>query len=165
MVETRDMGSFGPYGGKGDRLWVRETFLVGDGMNPENDPTRPTYRADFIDADAIPVKWTPSIYMRRHQSRLTLEVTGVRVERLQAITEDDAKAEGARPFFETFPMFGREQTITSGERCADAEHRAGFAVLWDEINADRATWKSNPFVWVVSFRLLTTARAVATVAP
>jgi hypothetical protein len=69
-----------------------------------------------------------------------------------AITEEDAKAEGAIPFFERFPSIGRDQCITTGELAAEAEHRASFAVLWDEINGDRAIWKSNPWVWRVEFR-------------
>lgn len=159
----------GPYDGRhpvawgplpfwpGLRLWVKETF-----QSLHHNGVRWVYRADGEDPrtgwDDVPAEkrpkmtWRPSIYMPRIRSRITLEVTGVRVERLQEITEDDAKAEGARDFFESFPCFAHDQTLTSGERAADSPVRAGFAVLWDEINADRGTWKSNPWVWVVSFQ-------------
>jgi hypothetical protein len=90
--------------------------------------------------------------MPRWASRLVLEVTGVRVERLCDISEADAQAEGVAPFFEVYKGMGQEQTISTGERAADAPHRASFACLWDEINGDRALWKSNPWVWVVEFK-------------
>jgi hypothetical protein len=106
----------------------------------------------YLASDYEPDKWCPSIFMPRALSRITLDVLSVRAERLLDITEEDAKAEGARPFFETFACFERDQRITTGERASDAEHRAGFAVLWDEINGDRALWISNPWVWVVGFR-------------
>ena len=97
-------------------------------------------------------KWTPAIHMPRWASRLTLEVVSVRVERLNDISEEDAQAEGVAPFFEVYKGMGQEQTISTGERAADAPHRASFACLWDEINGDRALWKSNPWVWVVEFK-------------
>jgi hypothetical protein len=97
-------------------------------------------------------RWRPSIHLPRWASRITLEVIGVRVERVQDISEDDARAEGVRPFFEVYAGIGRDQRITSGEYARDAEHRAAFACLWDEINGDRALWSSNPWVWVVDFR-------------
>ena len=55
-------------------------------------------------------------------------------------------------FDEVYKGMGQEQTISTGERAADAPHRASFACLWDEINGDRALWKSNPWVWVVEFK-------------
>jgi hypothetical protein len=95
------------------------------------------FRADY-DRDPTlrhNLKWKPSIFMPRAACRLRLEVTGVRVERLQAITEADAVAEGiGEP-----PWPGG----TAAER---------YGVLWDSINAERAPWESNPWVWVVEFR-------------
>ncbi len=127
----------------GQRLWVKETFAedVGD--------LSAVFRAD---REFDGVRWTPSIFMPRYLSRITLDVTSVRIERLHAITEDDAKAEGVQPFFERFPCFAQDQTLTTGERCIDAPYRASYAVLWDELNDERATWKSNPWVWRVEFR-------------
>lgn len=102
--------------------------------------------------------WRPSIHMPRWASRLLLEVTDVRVQRLQEITEEDSRAEGVSPFFELYPEIGRDQSLLPGELCADAEHRASFAVLWDEINGDRALFSSNPWVWAISFRRLEETR-------
>lgn len=131
-----------PYGTPGDRLWVRETWA-------EPSSGRYVYRATVPMGNGV---WRPSIHMKRSASRIALEIVAAGAERLLAIGEADAKAEGARPFFETFPNFHHDQRITTGERAADAPHRAGFAVLWDEINGDRALWISNPWVWVVTFK-------------
>jgi len=149
-----------PYGEIGSRLWVRESFNVsglGWMMKPSEAAriaSPDAWRYAATDEGSWTHGWRPGIHMPRAASRLTLEVTGVRVERLHKITDDDARAEGVRPFFESFPMFARDQCLTTGERAEDAEHRAGFAVLWDELNADRANWKSNPLVWRVAFRVL-----------
>jgi predicted RNase H-like HicB family nuclease len=113
-----------PYGVPGDRLWAGEPWasvgLLG----------RTLYQADFWQ-DQGP-KWRPSTDMPRELSRLTLEVVRARVERLQAITEADAAAEG----------------VEAGQGIA------GFARLWDTFYADHASWESNPWVWVVEFRRL-----------
>jgi hypothetical protein len=138
------------------RLWVKETFgrTTGNGI-------RIVYRADgeepkemLTDRTVKNMKWSPSIFMPRELSRITLEVTAVRVERLQSISEEDARAEGVPSFFERFTCIGRDQCLTSGELCAESPYRASFAVLWDELNGDRAVWKSNAFVWVIGFRLV-----------
>jgi hypothetical protein len=142
-----------PYGAPGDRLYVRETWAQPTTLDP--GPT--FYRADYPacvpagfenipPADAI--TWKPSIHMPRAASRITLEVTGVRVERLQDISEDDAIAEGI-----------------DGAMCAAAVGRSpsratllpaavhGYAHLWESLNAARGYgWDVNPFVWVVEFR-------------
>jgi len=126
-----------PFGEPGDRLWVRETWrpmswsLHG---TPARGETEIEYRADVGDRDDDTERapWRPSIFLPRWASRITLEVTGVRVERLQAVTEADAKAEGVRPNHLGF-------------------HREMFCTLWDAINAKRAPWASNPWIWVVSF--------------
>jgi len=154
-----------PHGGPGDRLYVREAF-----HECPHCEGRIAYKAggwayadgsrDDTDERPLPPKcaahgWCPSIHMPKQAARIWLEVTGVRVERLQAIAEEDAKAEGARDFFEMFPSIRRDQPLTSGDIAADSPVRAGFAVLWDEINGDRATWKSNPWIWAVTFRRVT----------
>jgi hypothetical protein len=142
----------------GDRLWAKETFARGPSgrknagpVNPHNPGQAVYYRADGEDGRVAGQPWRPSIFMERWMSRVTLAVIGVRVERLHAITEDDATAEGVAPFHERFPHISADQRLTSGERAADAPHRAAFAVLWDEINGERATWASNPWVFVVAF--------------
>lgn len=148
-----------PYGAPGDRLWVRETWcpIDDDGRYIERIPDEPhhaRYRADLTSKDLAFAAgpWRPSIHMPRWASRITLEVTEVRVPHLQDINEDDARAEGVDPFFTQFSELGHDQRMTSGERVRDAEHRASFAVLWDEINRDRALWISNPRVWAITFK-------------
>lgn len=81
--------------------------------------------------------------MPRWASRITLDVFAIRVERLQDITEEDAKAEGVKPI-----------TYDPGGDCwTDGKHRTAFNFLWNEINGwNPNSWDSNPWVWVVSFR-------------
>ncbi len=146
-----------PYGQKGDRLWVRETWCPrSNGALLLERLQRPFYSATDGEGDMEKPgrwRWRPSIHMPRWASRLDLElVADARLEPLWAITEADARAEGVAPFFERFPSFSREQTITTGERAADSPYRASYAVLWDEINGDRALWKSNPWIWRVQFK-------------
>jgi hypothetical protein len=154
-----------PYGpglhAQGDRLWVRETWAQ---MCKNADPICQCtedyeyrenhyieYRADtgnpypgqwpIDEARGNPdaPKWCPSIHMPRKASRITLEVVNVRVERLQDITEEDAKAEGVN-FVSCDP----------GEHPVDL-----FANLWDSINEKRGFgWDTNPLVWVVEFKRL-----------
>ena len=129
------------YGVPGDRLWVRETFSqVFQG--------RVFYRANPGD---IAMRWTPSIHIPRALSRIDLEVTAVRVERLHEITEDDARAEGVHP--EKTKLISDEQPIIAGDGRTKGSHphTFAFACLWDDINNERASWMSNPWVWVVSF--------------
>lgn len=166
-----------PHGDVGDRLWVKETWQKFD---PDVDPVdqtrlgpscplpgcegsrtihwRAAYRADgeLSHPQHGPATWRPSLFMPRWASRILLEVTEVRVQRLQEISEADAKAEGVEPFFTRFPEVGRDQRLTTGELASDAEHRASFAVLWDEINGDRALWSTSPWVWAISFRRVET---------
>lgn len=129
-----------PYGQPGDRLWVRENFARIDGQ------TRPwietDYQATYTHGDrlgdtlGIKKRWTPSIRMPRHASRITLQITSVRVERLQGISEADAIAEGVR-----------NSLHLPGGRFA----RENFGHLWWTINGD-GSWESNPWVWVIEFK-------------
>jgi hypothetical protein len=111
-----------PYGKLGDRLWVRETWCkwLGD--------TEIIYKSD-CESQSIAGKftWKPSIHMNRAYSRILLEITDVRVEKLQDISEDDARAEGVEPM--------------------------SFPDLWQSIHSEES-WKSNPWVWAVSFKVL-----------
>lgn len=157
-----------PYGIPGDRLWVREAFQIGyaagHGRWSILQPTGSTerdgrafYRATFPKYDPNKhgtMVWRSPIHMPRWASRLVLEITDVRCQPLTDITEADATAEGVEPFFKRFDCFSRDQRICSGEYARDAEHRASFAVTWDEINGDRALWSSNPWVWAITFRRL-----------
>lgn len=161
-----------PYGAPGDRLWVKETFVLNYG------PGMPVaFRADWDDdamrGTAKPPKWKPSIFIPRAVSRLTLEVTNVRCERLQAISEEDARAEGIvdrnlAPLHLTngpCSHCGRSRGEHSGKvlvcnglvggvTFSNATARGGFAYLWNTINGDAAPWVSNPWVWVVEFKLV-----------
>jgi hypothetical protein len=136
-----------PSGIPGDRLWVRETWAPLDGagqsLNALMAPPecRAMYRADqsyFIE----PVRWRPSIHMPRWASRILLEVTDVRVQRLQEISEEDAKAEGvgASDWVE----------MRDGSPC----YSWPFRSLWDSLHGtdNPAAWDANPFVWCLSFR-------------
>ncbi len=130
-----------PYGVPGDKLWVRETWKS-TGLLANSTPRytracgRFAYRADLAQRDRdLHIPWRASIHMPRWASRITLEVTDVRVERVQDITEDGAIREG----------------------CCDANHKdfhvGAFHDLWDSINAKRGFgWDSNPWVWVVEFK-------------
>lgn len=120
-----------PYGQPGDRLWVRETWARG--MTDEELYYRATDKEITDEEREEGMRWKPSIHMPRWASRITLEVTEVRVERLQGITEADSVAEGIKPL--------------QGGAVSD------FRLLWDHLNASRGYgWDANPWVWVVSFR-------------
>lgn len=131
-----------PYGQPGDRLWVREAFFDHN-FDGEKDVEMIEYRASEWERDGGDGGgWSSSIHMPRWASRIVLEITGVRVERLQEITEADALAEGVEPAH--FPHGG--STLHP--------YFHGFRTLWDEINGKRTSWESNPFVWVIEFRRL-----------
>lgn len=122
----------------GDRLWVREAWAA-HGAFARFGTGRVWYRADENPAHVGP--WKPSIHMPRWASRITLEVTGVRVARLQHISEADAIAEGCHD------SDGAPTQELSGTA------RGAYALLWDDLNADRGYgWDANPWVWVVEFR-------------
>ncbi|HEU5276806.1 MAG TPA: hypothetical protein VFU97_24330 [Xanthobacteraceae bacterium] len=127
------------YGRAGDRLWVRETWDAPPGTD---DRREVAYRADY-ERDPEGARWRPAIHMPRWASRITLDVLEIRVERLHDITEEDAKAEGVKPF----------AYDPGGDCWTDGKHRTAFSFLWNEINGwNPNSWDSNPWVWVVSFR-------------
>lgn len=139
---------------KGDLLWVRETW-----SKDENGEY--VYRSNYgtTKDDSFPptmFKWKPSIYMPREAARIFLRVTGVRVERLQDITEKDAHYEGVHPWgLETqqrMDKWCRYTQITDPGRMTGT-FRGEFAAFWDSLNAKRGYgWKENPWVWVIEFR-------------
>lgn len=150
----------------GDILWVRETWAdlrgMGFGNNPITDkPWSYSYKADIetgSDSDRARidygVKWKRSIYMPRTAARIFLKVKNVRVERLQDITEEDAKAEGvtnywAEPHKDTPPFIGAAKE--PGEYLCFTRRKA-FQQLWDSLNKKRGYgWNTNPWVWVIEF--------------
>jgi len=135
----------------GDQLYVQETFAAHpyhpDALTmPEyeggHNPAHLVYRADVRDGmidgfDDTRPKWKSPRYMPRWASRLTIELTEIRLERVQAISEQDAKAEG-------IGCCG-----PGGSCCCNSRK---FSELWDRINGKRAPWDSNPWVWVLEFR-------------
>src|SRR5690606_20772737 len=160
-----------PYGQPGDWLWVRETWAP---MCREADPycwceteeqrkrnhyieyradtgnPRPgDWPADIPAGEEVP-RWRPSIHMPRWASRITLEITDVRVERLQDITEADIIAEGC-----TVDAVARWAGVPWSDM--PTLHHA-FRVGWDRLNARRGYgWDANPWVWAITFRRLEAA--------
>lgn len=128
-----------PYGSVGERLWVRETWVPKSSWDVEAGCL---YKASEPDQyKDLPFKWKPSIHMPRLASRITLEVTGVRVERLNDISEADALAEGC----EGNCQIGYIPAYQAGP-CS-----YHFAQLWESINGP-GSWALNPWVWVVEFK-------------
>lgn len=152
-----------PYGEPGDRLWVRETWAVDDDYDDltvreigamravENPGLNIWYAADGdagVRGEGGGGKWRPSIHCFRWASRIDLEITEVRAERVQSITEEDARAEGVTPF----PYDPEGDCWTAA--LPETRYRTAFEYLWDSINGKRpgCAWVDNPLVWVVGFR-------------
>lgn len=169
-----------PYGKRGGKLWVREAFRFLDSFDGDSPamvgercilagypkPWAPThYEADgwrdnwmnvgATPGSVTPGKLRPGIHMPRWASRITLEVTGVRVEQLQDISEADAIAEGigsvrvseSETRYIDYLMAGKigEKEATCGSAVLS------YATLWESING-AGSWAANPFVWVVEFK-------------
>ena len=149
------MAALCPYGVPGDRLWVRETWrlsLAGGFFVYRADPGRDESTAAFNRQDPS-IKWKPAIHMPRDASRITLEITHVRVERLQEISEEDAIAEGINRI-----AHGREGYFYHAHRTEPhpknwIDPADAYRELWREINGS-GSWEANPWVWVVCFRRL-----------
>lgn len=127
-----------PYGVPGDRIWVRETWAEAGASAPDLK----LYRANYPEhvpsiyenvPPAEEIRWTPSIHMPRTASRILLEITDVRVERLRSMSQGDARAEGV--------------IAASGPM----EAGLAFRELWDSIYGEES-WKANPWVWVIEFK-------------
>ena len=156
-VADENEGYTCPFGAVGDRIWVREAFqgpLVSEELLEEyraypekfENPEYCEYAADggprpeYCDPDDnLRHGWRPSIHMPRWASRLTLEITSVRVERLRDLSEDDAKSEGITP--------------PSGGVLPGWEYRINFRELWMSIYGSD-NWEANPWVWVIEFKVV-----------
>ena len=152
------VGRIPPHGQPGDRLWVRETTCIAPkDWGPRDDSCIPddehclrhvSYKADGHSEEAMRdygLKWTPSIHVPRWASRITLEITDVRVHRIQDISSMDARAEG----HPTKPWNEHAKIVH------DDAARDWFMDLWDSINAKRGySWDSNPWVWCYTFKKL-----------
>lgn len=142
-----------PYGVPGDQLWVREQFAGSIAYERHGYPLREWGNKIWYCADGEPRsgQWTrprPSIHMPRSLSRITLELTDVRVERLQDISEADALAEGVTPKWEP-GCSGRLMEAFRGFSFRPAA--SAYADLWESING-AGSWDANPFVWALSFK-------------
>lgn len=137
-----------PYGVPGDHLWVRETWQYLEELEKPEFVYRATDWEGWLEYEVEPIRWKPSIFMPRRASRITLEVTAVRVERVQDITWQDILAEGIHS--------GTAMGVPYPENPTWIENVIGeFASLWDSINAARGySWESNPWVWVVDFKVV-----------
>lgn len=161
-----------PYGVIGDRLWVRETFRYVDfeclpGLNGQDvrwnaaveyrDGVR-GLRTDNVDPSTR-LGWRPSIHMPRWASRILLEITDVKVERLNDISEADAIAEGARDWLNG--LDGRTYDNAEKQACRFTKvldpqagmmsSRGAFATLWESLHG-KGSWAANPWLWVITFR-------------
>lgn len=161
-----------PYGQPGDRLWVREAWAH-DAPDLETARTRhedvmgggvtygPYYRATEGEPDTL--RWRPSIHMPRWASRIILEVTGVRVERLQAISEADALAEGIekshidiakRQRWKIYDFTDGPDGYAEVRYCGPTHTLSplrSYESLWLNINGP-GSWNANPWVWVIEFK-------------
>ncbi|WP_048271619.1 ASCH domain-containing protein [Klebsiella variicola] len=151
------VGDACPFGDVGDRIWVRETWAEAGASAPDLK----LYRANYPEhvpsiyenvPPAEEIRWTPSIHMPRTASRIQMEISDVRVERLNAISEEDAEAEGIDM-----------EALYDSQDCYDciADHNmtgrptvtGAFKYLWESIYGEEG-WKSNPWVWVIEFKLV-----------
>ena len=159
--ERRSSPTLSPVGRAGDRIYVRETFNHFERNENFKPGCECFYRADGDCVDLQP--WRPAIHMPKHAARIWLEVTGLRVERLQSISRGDAMAEGC-----PFPNMAD-----------DADPRQWFAEVWDstterpslpknesskryarvkhwlDTHPDTTSWAANPWVWVIDFKPIT----------
>lgn len=169
--------SFCPYGKVGDQLWVRETFqpIFADGFDHDSSPC-PNYKTgfgyavsypatdgiiEFVDGDEnITSRCKPSIFMPRWASRIQLEITNIRVQRLQDISEDDAAAEGIEGISQPtggddYQDYWRNYALTEKEADGwpwfNGDPIASFKSLWEKMNGIES-WQLNPWVWVIEFK-------------
>jgi hypothetical protein len=131
----------------GDRLWVREKFRFAggteihycDGDVREHAAVLVRLQEEKVRTWSQFNRWRSSIHMPRWASRLTLEITEVRVERLNSISEEDAEAEGI------------DDAWLVREHVSPDLRVACFRELWDSINGEKYPWSNNEFVWCISF--------------
>lgn len=141
--------SYCPFGKPGDRLWVRETwskskqpYLSGHIFyRADGETNGKQFSLSFVERES---KWRPSIHMPRSASRILLEITNIRVERLNDISEEDAIAEGC---------VSTAVANESGNDYAGLYASENFSRLWKLING-KGSWDLNPFVWVIEFKVI-----------
>lgn len=131
-----------PYGYIGDRLWVKEGVIVHCGI-----PELIGYYMDGCRATEHWMERRTAMFMPKWAARTWLKITGVKLERVQDISECDAAEEGTGVWFETHPHEGWDGDPD--------QYRKGYRELWDSINGLRYNWLSNPWVWCIEFRRVT----------
>lgn len=143
-----------PYGAVGDRLWARESWNAVNTRGVFWDQLKPSERegqawaavlykaTEEKEEDRYVGRWCPSIHMPRWASRITLVIESIRAERLQDITEDDAKAEGVKEWAAAYCSRLPEDELYA---------RAYFELMWGHGDGRRYPWESNPFCWVIAF--------------
>lgn len=157
-----------PYGQVGDRLWVRETWawaLASDGTQAicyqadmaalsalawDNGEGDWSHVGDPVELHCKPSHWKPSIFLPKWANRITLEITGIRVEQLQDISEENAIREGVV----SIPDSDGPNKFTvrnDGWSMSAPTAKGAFALLWDDIYGD-GSWDANPWVWTINFR-------------
>lgn len=139
-----------PYGKSGDVLWVRETVCE-HGFEGNY-----LYRADGVTLPTDSDKWTPSIHMPKDACRIWLEVIEVKAERLQDITEEDAISEGVLEYEDgTYKNYFTQRHLRESDGVVCMLAKGSFQSLWCSISG-LDNWNINPWVWVVSFKVLST---------
>ena len=141
-----------PYGEVGDVLWVRETWFSTKSNTKElleaGDLSHIRYKAENNydpNKDCVGRKWKPSIHMPKAACRIFLEITNIRIERLNNISEDDAIAEGVNRTDAMNEWYYMENVYNTDSPLI------AFESLWESING-RESWDSNPYVWVIEFK-------------
>lgn len=156
VVHVSQAAELCPYGQPGDQLWVREAwaedcdwihkvFFRADNSRYDfvgNRQTLPLERQGEISKDDSVEKWKPSIHMPREHSRLSLEITAVRAERIKDITDADSQAEGSEACDHIDTHGGQRYRCTFQQRWTDLNGKRGFG------------WHENPWVWVIGFRVI-----------
>jgi hypothetical protein len=147
-----------PYGTPGDRLWVRETWQHNIGNGPpiiyraDHGAAQSVYEADLATgAWKVAVSgWRPSIHMPRAASRILLEITDVRVQRLQEISDEDARAEGIEYSDDYAVREHAHVGLDEGDLIPNAPPMPSFRSLWERIHGP-GSWHANPWVWAITF--------------
>lgn len=138
----------------GNILWVRETWRLTDFLHPSDDNYGFVYKASengkLWQSSDESWNWKPSIFMPKEACRLFLEVTNIKVERLQEISEDDAIAEGVDKEFDTYLDYEQKDTLGSYYLLSA---RDSYESLWAKINGQKS-WDENPYVWVITFKVV-----------
>lgn len=153
-----------PYGYVGDLLYVREKFAYySESVDPEaqfeyyatllEDPSFHEVRKAYKD-NGLLTGWKPSIHMPKKAARIWLQIENIGIERLQDISEEDAKDEGSIKVM-ACSGGGYKYPHFSGYEDSQASHKIGFERIWKQINSTES-WNLNPWVWVVKYKVLST---------